>query len=63
MTISVWLLWIQKFSRDFYFAIFSFSNYSRVFKFAGKHSCSLPFPWVEDRRSLHFMRETNESNV
>ena len=40
------ILWIRKFSRDFYFAIFSFSNYSRVLKFASKHSCSRPFPWV-----------------
>ena len=40
-------LWIRKFSRDFYFAIFSFSNYARVLKFASEHSCSRPFPWVE----------------
>ena len=53
------ILWIRKFLRDFYFAIFSFSNYSRSLKFASKHSCSRPFPWVEDRRSLYFMRETN----
>ena len=54
------LLWIRKFSRDFYFAIFTFSNDSRVLKFASKHSCSWPFSWVEDRRSLFFfMRETN----
>ena len=46
------ILWIRKFSRDFYFAIFSFSNYSRVLKFPSKHSCSRPFPWVEVRRSL-----------
>ena len=57
--ISCMVLWIRKFSRDFYFAIFSFSNFSRVLKFASKHSCSLPFPWVEDQRSLYFMRETN----
>ena len=38
-----YILWIRKFSRDFYFAIFSFSNYSRVLKFASKHSCSRPF--------------------
>ena len=56
---GVEVLWIRKFSRDFYFAIFSFSNYSRVLKFASKHLCSRPFPWVEDRRSLYFMRETN----
>ena len=53
------VLWIWKFSRDFYFVIFSFSNYSRVLKFASKHSCSRPFPWVEGRRSLYFMREIN----
>ena len=53
------VLWIRKFSRDFYFATFPFSNYSRVLKFASKHLCSWLFPWVEDRRSLYFMRETN----
>ena len=37
------VLWTWKFSRDFYFAIFSFSNYSQVLKFASKHSCSRPF--------------------
>ena len=31
------ILWIRKFSRDFYFAIFSFSNYKQVLKFASKH--------------------------
>ena len=53
------LLWIRKFSRDFYFAIFLFSNYWQVLKFASKHSCIRPFPWVEDRRSLYFIREIN----
>ena len=31
------VLWIRKFSHDLYFAIFLFSNYSRVLKFASKH--------------------------
>ena len=41
------LLLIRKFLRDFYFTIFSFSNYSQVLKFASKHSYSRPFPWFE----------------
>ena len=42
---------------------FSFSNYSRVLKFASKHSCSRPFPWVEDRYSLYFVRKTTICNA
>ena len=56
---GVLILWIRKFSCDFYFALFSFSNYSRVLKFSSKHSFIRPFPWVEDRRSLYFIREIN----
>ena len=56
---NLMVLWIRKFSRDFYSAIFSFSNYSRLLKYVSKYSCSRLFPWVEDRRSLYFMRETN----
>ena len=41
------LLLIWKCLRDFYFAIFLFSNYSQVLKFASKHSYSQPFPWVK----------------
>ena len=41
----------SKISRDFYFVIFRFSNYSRSFKFASKHSCGWSFPWVETRHA------------
>ena len=46
------VLWIRKFSRDFYFVIFSFSNYSRVH-----------FLGLKNRHSSYFMRKTNRCNA